>query len=120
MLTRVAIAWAVLAAVFGFVLGGSIVSVSLQTPPSRVESTSNHKPHEQGAEQHGPLRRFWNWTTHDPVAFYTFILAIFTAVLAISTVGLGVATIGLYRAGERQIAVAEIAANAATAANRPW
>jgi hypothetical protein len=36
-----------------------------------------------------------------------------SGVLAISTVGLGIATIGLYRAGEKQIAVAKQAAEAA-------
>ena len=51
-------------------------------------------------------KSFWERTTSDPVAM-------FTLVLAISTVGLWVATISLYRAGERQIAVAHTAANAA-------
>jgi hypothetical protein len=27
------------------------------------------------------LKRFWDWTTHDAVSFYTFVLAIFTGVL---------------------------------------
>ena len=29
------------------------------------------------------IARFWAWTTHDPVAFYTFVLAIFTFVLGL-------------------------------------
>lgn len=27
------------------------------------------------------LKEFWDWTTHDPVSFYTFTLAVFTGVL---------------------------------------
>jgi hypothetical protein len=38
------------------------------------------------------LYSFWEWTTHDPVAFYTFILALFTLVLAVSTIGLWIVT----------------------------
>jgi len=51
-------------------------------------------------------KSLWERTTTDPVAFFTFILAI-------STGGLWLATIGLYRAGERQIAVAKESADAA-------
>jgi hypothetical protein len=35
---------------------------------------------------------FWRWTTHDPVAFYTSVLAVFTGVLSISTIGLWIVT----------------------------
>jgi hypothetical protein len=47
---------------------------------------------EHGAKPAQPkenkLQAFWKWTTHDPVAFYTSILAVFTFVLAVSTIGL--------------------------------
>src|SRR4051812_12484650 len=36
--------------------------------------------------------RFWEWTSHDPVAFYTSAVALFTAILALSTIGLWIAT----------------------------
>jgi hypothetical protein len=51
-------------------------------------------------------KTFWERTTSDPIA-------LFNLVLAFSTVGLWVATISLYRAGERQIAVARESAEAA-------
>src|SRR5262245_242066 len=38
------------------------------------------------------LIAFWRWTTHDPVAFYTSMLALFTAVLGISANGQWIAT----------------------------
>jgi hypothetical protein len=61
------------------------------------------------AVKHG----FWEKTADDPVAYFTLWLVGFTGVLAVSTIGLGVATVFLYRAGEKQIDVARIAANAA-------
>jgi hypothetical protein len=42
-------------------------------------------------------KSFWEKATSDPIAAFTFVLAI-------STVGLWIATIGLYFAGERQLA----------------
>jgi hypothetical protein len=50
-------------------------------------------------------KTFWEKTTSDPIALFNLILAF-------STVGLWVATISLYRAGEKQIAVAKEAADA--------
>jgi len=51
--------------------------------------------------------------TDEALARYTWWLTFFTCILAFATVGLGVATIGLYLTGEKQIGVAEKAANAA-------
>src|SRR5689334_21032615 len=34
------------------------------------------------------LKQFWEWTSHDPVAFYTFVLSIFNGLLFTITVGL--------------------------------
>jgi hypothetical protein len=45
-----------------------------------------------------------------------WVVAIFTIVLAVSTIGLWIATIFLYRAGEEQIAIARLTAEAAKAA----
>jgi hypothetical protein len=39
-----------------------------------------------------PLISFWQWTTHDPVAFYTSVLALFTGILGLSTIGLWIVT----------------------------
>ena len=39
-----------------------------------------------------PLAAFLQWTTHDPVAFYTFVVALFTGVLGASTIGLWIVT----------------------------
>lgn len=51
----------------------------------------------------------WQRTIDDPVAFFTFVLALLN-------VGLVGATIGLYRAGERQIRATQSTADAAAAA----
>lgn len=47
---------------------------------------------DTGQHQENYFRAFWRWTTHDPVAFYTSLLAIFTFVLAVSTIGLWIVT----------------------------
>jgi hypothetical protein len=64
----------------------------------------------EGAKKTGQksdeCKTFWERTTSDPIA-------LFTLVLAVSTVGLWVATIFLYRAGEKQIAIAGQSADAA-------
>jgi len=39
-----------------------------------------------------PFISFWQWTTHDPVAFYTSVLALFTGILGASTIGLWIVT----------------------------
>jgi hypothetical protein len=65
--------------------------------------------------------------TDEAIARYTWWLMIFTGILAFATIGLGVATVRLYLAGEKQIAVSRIAAEAAKksadtslASLRPW
>jgi hypothetical protein len=62
---------------------------SAQRGPNNSETqqtTQQEKP------ANNPLVAFWRWTTHDPVAFYTSVLALFTAVLGISTIGLWIVT----------------------------
>ena len=76
--------------------------------------TERQKCHDV-AHKSEECKTLWEKTTTDPVAF-------FTLVLAISTIGLWGATIFLYRAGEKQIKVAQIGSNAADRSarrNRP-
>src|ERR1044072_2364273 len=47
---------------------------------------------DHGQNQQSYLAAFWKWTTHDPVAFYTSVLALFTGVLGASTIGLWIQT----------------------------
>src|SRR6266704_1016108 len=79
-------------------------------PPDRhnEQQTASETSTKEGVK-HG----FWGKTADDPVAYFTLWLVGFTGVLAVSTIGLGVATVFLYRAGEKQIEVARIGANAA-------
>jgi hypothetical protein len=76
--------------------------VTLPLPPITQEQiAAAERASQEEAAEYTPLRRFWHWTTHDAVAFYTSVLAIFTGVLGISTIGLWSET---RRAGERQSA----------------
>lgn len=65
---------------------------------------------QQAAQKAGhkteECKSLWEKTTSDPVALFTFVLAV-------STIGLWVATVFLYRAGERQIGIAKRAADIA-------
>ena len=56
------------------------------------------------------MAAFWEWTTHDSVSFYTFMLALFTGVLSVSTIMLWFAT--------RRTAL--IAERVLTEYERPW
>ena len=85
----------------GVALDGSIVAGPELTFP---------KAQAVQMDQLSPLLRFWNWTTHDPVAFYASVVALFTAVL-------GVSTILLWKATKRS---AEIAGRGLSEHERPW
>jgi hypothetical protein len=87
--------------VLGVALGGSIAA-GLELTFPKAQSGS--------MDELSPLLRFWQWTVHDPVAFYTSAVALFTAVLVIST-------ILLWRATKR---TAEIAERALSEHERPW
>src|SRR4051794_1366984 len=53
------------------------------------ETPQQQQRAEESAHQRAddtPLERFWNWTTHDPVTFYTFVLALFTSVLGATAI----------------------------------
>ncbi len=89
MLTRIAILWAIFAAVMGFAVGGSTVW-SFQTPlQSQKQSyASDTAPahsadHEPTKTLRNRLSKIWARTWDDPVAFYTFVLSIFTGLLAV-------------------------------------
>ncbi len=71
-----------------------VIAMALHPPPPITEDqyAAAQKAAKDAACQYSPLRCFWNWTTHDPVAFYTFVLAIFTCVLGVSTIGLWIQT----------------------------
>jgi hypothetical protein len=45
------------------------------------QTSTQHTEHKQSGEN--ILGAFWRWTTHDPVAFYTSVLALFTGVLTV-------------------------------------
>jgi hypothetical protein len=59
-------------------LSGFLVSL-----PNAQESSNGIQPKEN------PFYAFWKWTTHDPVAFYTSVLALFTFVLSVSQLDCG-------------------------------
>jgi hypothetical protein len=66
-------------ALFGFLVFQA--GIASQHP----QNQSKHAAAGEDHEQKNILQRFWEWTTHDPVAFYT-------SVLAISTIGLWLVT----------------------------
>jgi hypothetical protein len=90
---------------------GVLVASSFVAPPQRG---TEHSTGAQKSTKEDVKHGFWEKTADDPVAYFTLWMVAFTGVLAVSTVGLGIATVFLWRAGEKQIAVARDAANAAT------
>jgi hypothetical protein len=80
--------------------------------PTEREKEACYQASKQAAGKTEDCKTLWEKTTTDPVAFFTFVLAI-------STGGLWLATIGLYIAGRKQIDVAQISANALLDAERP-
>jgi hypothetical protein len=76
---------------FGFVIF-HVGAATYSNYPKR-----DHQNHTDGCTQScAPkqplLSGWWDWTTHDPVAFYTSILSVFTGMLFVSTVGLWLST----------------------------
>jgi len=64
----------------------------LFSPPHGGSARQPSIASETNQKSHSLVIRFWRWTTHDAVAFYTSLLAAFTFVLAISTIGLWLVT----------------------------
>jgi hypothetical protein len=79
---------------------------------------ANHGPRHTAnteAKYYNPFSAFWNWTTHEPVGFYTFVLSIFTgALVCISTVQIRY----LIRADKIAAVTANAAKDAADASKR--
>lgn len=96
MLTRVVIGWIVFAALMGFFVGGTYVwsltvPATCQSQHSAANANSNKECEHQG-EGRTNLSKWWDWTTHDAAAFYTFVLAALTVLLVGVTGVLGVGT----------------------------
>jgi hypothetical protein len=74
-------------AIFGFLLISGFLAfhVGVATEYAqhvKQQQTNQHAQTTQPRENR--LYTFWEWTTHDPVAFYTSALALFTLVLSVS------------------------------------
>jgi hypothetical protein len=73
---------AVLVAVFvAWISFGSWYSWQLSKSPHAPTKRQTAKQTDEKAAHYNPFYEFWQWTTHDAVSFYTFVLAIFTGVL---------------------------------------
>jgi hypothetical protein len=64
--------------------------------PTEAEKNKCYEQAHQSGHKSEECKTLWERTTTDPVALFTFVLAV-------STVGLWIATIALYRAGEKQL-----------------
>jgi hypothetical protein len=85
MLIKIAHRMALLVAVMGFAVVGSVV----WSPQAPAQNEYVGKPNA-GTDKQQPTKTIcqslsiiWDRTLEDPVAFYTFVLSIFTALLAI-------------------------------------
>jgi hypothetical protein len=82
-------------ALFGFLAFQAGIATK-KNPQQQQAQTASAEQHESK----NPFKRLWEWTTHDPVAFYTSVLAIFTGILGASTVALWWSTRRLVRCAE--------------------
>ena len=96
MLTRLIILWIVFASILGFVVGSTFVwSLTVPAICQTEQQSANpdsHKECKTQAEEHSNLSKWWDWTTDDSAAFYTFILCFLTVLLVAATGILGVGT----------------------------
>jgi hypothetical protein len=71
---------------FGALLAVAIFAMGFlagSSPQSLTASKSQgSEKGEKERSDNNPLVQFWDWTTHDAVSFYTFVLVILTGVLA--------------------------------------
>jgi hypothetical protein len=85
--------------VFGFLIAtvfwAAILGWQAAYAPTDSERQKCHETAERSGYKSEECKSFWERTTSDPVAFFTFWLAI-------STVGLGISTVLLWAAGEKQ------------------
>jgi hypothetical protein len=99
---------------FGMSLG---TTCPFHQPISAIETASQSTPKHCSIEKsasYGAIRSFVEFIEHGEhffVAFGTIVIAIFTVVLAFATAFLMIATNRLWKAGERQIAIATVAAD---------
>jgi len=125
MPVRIFAPWIALAAILGLAVGGSLVWLSQQSKPydqgQLAEAKDQHGGGNEAAtigaskKQHGGERddHWYNtFLEHTPDWF----VAIFTLLLVYVTYRLVTSTNRLWEAGERQLKIAETAANAATVA----
>ncbi len=68
--------------------------------PTDAEKQKCHDAIEKGRRKSEECKNLWEKTTADPAVFFNFWIAVFTA-------GLTVSTVLLWRAGERQLALAK-------------
>ncbi|MGB9113906.1 hypothetical protein [Bradyrhizobium sp.] len=85
--------------VLGFLIGtifwAAILGWQAAYTATDAEKQKCHDAAERSGSKSKECKSFWERTTSDPVAFFTFWLAI-------STVGLGISTVLLWAAGEKQ------------------
>jgi hypothetical protein len=81
-----------LALVISLAMAVGVMALHLPPPITEEQYAAAQKAAKEAACSYSPLRCFWNWTTHDPVAFFTSVLAVFTGILGVSTIGLWVQT----------------------------
>ena len=73
-------------------LFGALVAIALALLLGFATAKGTGQPTDQQAQNHTnsaavnqspPSESFWQWTTHDAVAFYTFVLSLFTGALVL-------------------------------------
>ena len=113
MTLRLAVMWIVLAAVLGFVLGGTIVDWSLERPPyQKHDAARDNQQATNTVNDRSAFFAIGAWANDNAAAIGALSaigVLLFTVILAVSTIVLWDATRGLQRSGERQF----------LAANRP-
>lgn len=75
--------------VLGALLAVAVFAMGTVFSSQPAQAPKNEQPSKESkgqASNYNPFVRFWNWTSHDPVAFYTFVLAIFTGVLGATAI----------------------------------
>lgn len=83
MLNRTTIGWILLASIFGFVIGGSVVWSS-QAPSNYQTDTTNQRTKTEGDYKGAESQSLW--IPIDSVGLYTLVLCVFTAILAIVSI----------------------------------